>query len=217
MDVRLPEEITPLAIFPLPEITLFPHALLPLHIFEPRYRQMTADALAGSRIVAMTRIRPGHERDERPPVDSIAGLGHIIASDQLADGRYHLMLRGLCRIEIAAELPSALPYRQVTARRLVDDVSARPELLASTHAQLLALCDQLAQVIPEGGDALRQLAHAVSSPGGCADLVASALVRDAGERQALLEELDPAVRLDEVIEVAAAMLQTLGPGDLLKN
>jgi Lon protease-like protein len=217
MDVRLPEEISPLAIFPLPEITLFPHALLPLHIFEPRYREMTAHALAGSRILAITRIRRGHERTEKPPVDDVAGVGHIIAADKLPDGRYNLMLRGIARVKIGAELPMSHLYREVTARRLVDDTSSRPSLLSTAHQQLMALCDQLARVMPEGGDSLRQLSRAVPTPGGCADLVASAMLRDPDERQRLLETLDPADRLEQMIDLAASLLQRYGPGDLTVN
>ncbi len=69
-----------LPIFPLPEVTLFPHTFLPLHIFEARYRAMVADALARDRRLAVARLEPGYEStyDGRPPVRAVAGAGEIV-------------------------------------------------------------------------------------------------------------------------------------------
>ena len=87
-------------LFPLPNLVLFPHVMQPLHVFEPRYRQMTADALAGDRLIALVLLRPGWEADYegRPPVFPVACLGHVVADKQLPDGRYNLLLRGLSRL-----------------------------------------------------------------------------------------------------------------------
>src|SRR5687767_6553216 len=82
-----------LAVFPLPDLVFFPHSLLPLHIFEPRYREMTADVLAGSRLLAVARLLPGLEADDqgRPAIHEIAGVGLCVHADRLPDGRYHIM------------------------------------------------------------------------------------------------------------------------------
>ena len=104
--------LTPL--FPLPNVVLFPNALLPLQIFEPRYRQMTADALDGERLIAMSLMRPGWETipsNASPPIHRIVGLGKIIAHEKLADGRYFLVLRGLARAKLLNEQRVDLPYR----------------------------------------------------------------------------------------------------------
>src|ERR1700752_3118620 len=89
-------------LFPLPNLVLFPSLLQALHIFEPRYRQMTADALAGDRLIAMVLLRPGWEADYdgRPPVHEVACLGRIAAEQRLPDGRFNLQLRGLSRARI---------------------------------------------------------------------------------------------------------------------
>ena len=102
-----------IAIFPLPNVVFFPHTLLPLHIFEPRYRQMLADCLAGERRLAMALLRPGWEADYdgRPPVHSVAGAGEILGSAMPPDGRSNIVLRGLGRTMIEDELPSPKPYR----------------------------------------------------------------------------------------------------------
>jgi Lon protease-like protein len=96
-------------IFPLPNLVLFPNVFLPLHIFEPRYRQMVADALAGDRIIGMVTLRPGHEADYEgnPPIYPIGCSGLITHSETLADGRYNLVLRGLEKFSIQnEELPA---------------------------------------------------------------------------------------------------------------
>ena len=99
-------------IFPLPNVVLFPNVFLPLHIFEPRYRQMTADALAGDRMIGMVLLRPGYEPeyDGRPPVYRTGCSGLITHAEKLDDGRYNLVLRGLEKFTIEREEP-AVPAR----------------------------------------------------------------------------------------------------------
>ena len=98
----LPSEIP---IFPLPNVVLFPSALLPLHIFEPRYRAMVADALEGERLIGMVMLRPGWEPhyEEAPQVYPVGCAGFITHADQLPDGRYNIILRGLEKFRILSE------------------------------------------------------------------------------------------------------------------
>src|SRR3954465_12071673 len=94
-------------LFPLPKVVLFPHAVLPLHIFEPRYRQMTEDALAGDRLITMIQIRPRSEGETwREPVEieEVGCLGRIIQHERLADGRFNMLLLGRKRVRILREL-----------------------------------------------------------------------------------------------------------------
>lgn len=208
--VEIPE-LVPL--FPLPEVVLFPGALLPLHVFEPRYREMTADVLAGSRLLAVSRLRPGFEADYhgRPPVFSTLGVGYVVAGEELPDGRYHILLRGVARAVIDEELPPARAYRQVRGHVLVDTRTAHPDAIEDRHRTLLALCDQLSLVMDGGGDKLRELARAIPSPGGCADVISAALVTDADHRQQLLETADPADRLELVARRVAELLMRFSP------
>ena len=92
-------------IFPLPNVVLFPNVFLPLHIFEPRYREMVSDTLAGDRIIGMVLLRPGHEKEYegRPPVFHTGCAGVITHSESLDDGRYNIVLRGIERFRIAGE------------------------------------------------------------------------------------------------------------------
>jgi uncharacterized protein len=99
-----------LPIFPLPTVVLFPNVFLPLHIFEPRYRQMIADALAGDRIIGMVLLQPGYESDYEgaPPIYPTGCSGLITHVENLPDGKYNLVLRGLEKFTIQnEELPAA--------------------------------------------------------------------------------------------------------------
>src|SRR2546426_12001402 len=105
-DLATPEGFDGRArLFPLPNLVLFPYAIQPLHIFEPRYRQMTAHALGGDRLIALVLLRPGWESDYegRPPIHAVACLGRIITEQRLADESYNILLRGLSRMRILAE------------------------------------------------------------------------------------------------------------------
>src|SRR5574339_310094 len=81
-------------LFPLPNLVLFPHVVQPLHVFEPRYRQMTVDALAGDRLIALVLLKPGWEAEYegRPGIYPVACLGRLVADQKLPDGRYNLHL-----------------------------------------------------------------------------------------------------------------------------
>jgi hypothetical protein len=108
-------------IFPLPNVVLFPDVKLPLHIFEPRYRKMTADSLAGDRTIGMTLLRPGILSDQgRSPVFDVGCAGRIAEHVALPDGRFQLLLEGAFRFRIRAELAGDDPYRWIDAELLAD-------------------------------------------------------------------------------------------------
>ena len=92
-------------VFPLPTVVLFPNVFLPLHIFEPRYRQMVDDALNGDRIIGMVLLRPGWERDYdgRPAVYPVGCAGVITHAERLPDGRFNIVLRGMEKFRITGE------------------------------------------------------------------------------------------------------------------
>src|SRR5919198_1094637 len=94
-----------LPLFPLPNVVLFPNVFLPLHIFEPRYREMVEDSVRGDRIIGMVLLRPGWEKDYegRPAVYPIGCAGVITHSERLADGRFNIVLRGMEKFRIIGE------------------------------------------------------------------------------------------------------------------
>src|SRR3954452_17754467 len=108
-----------LPIFPLPGAVLLPHALVPLHIFEPRYRKMTRDCDGGLRALALANIPDARAAGERPPrVLPVIGVGVLARVDPLPDGRFNIVLRGVLRARIEEDLPTREPYRLVRAQVL---------------------------------------------------------------------------------------------------
>src|SRR3954470_7009162 len=207
-----PSALAALPIFPLPNCVLLPGGLLPLHVFEPRYRELTRDCLAGNHLMGIARLRPGYETTYygRPPVYERCGIGKIICSEELPDGRFALLLRGVARAEIARELTTERQYRLVEALEL-RDVTVDPLDARDHHHKLVSLCDRLAEVIDEGGQQLRELARTFESPGACADAIAAALIMDADVRQELLEACDPMIRLQRTLGHVSHLLCELAP------
>jgi uncharacterized protein len=207
-----PGAMSSLPVFPLPNCVLLPGGLMPLHVFEPRYRELTRDCLAGHQLMAVARLRPGYETTYygRPPVYDRCGVGRIICSEELPDGRFALLLRGVARVEIARELTTERSYRQIEAR-LLTDASCDPADIRDHHHRLIMLCDRLAEVIDQGGPQLRDLARSQESPGACADAIAAALIMDADARQELLEACDPVVRLQRMLGHVGHLLCELAP------
>jgi Lon protease-like protein len=111
-------------LFPLPNVVLFPNVCLPLHIFEPRYREMTADALKGDRIIGMVLLRPGWEGDYegRPPIYDIGCAGLITHSEKLEDGRYNLVLRGMEKFRVLDE-DAQRSYRRAEVQAIHEALS----------------------------------------------------------------------------------------------
>ena len=137
--VALPTEIP---LFPLPEVSLFPGVQRPFLIFEPRYREMIADALKSDRVIGMVMLQPGYEKDYegRPPIRDIGCAGTIEKYEQLPDGRYIILLRGLSTFRIVSE-DQRKPYR--LAR-----VQALPELLKDEDlGPLSTVRERLAQLL----------------------------------------------------------------------
>lgn len=108
-------------LFPLPCVFLFPGTLMPLHVFEPRYRALIEDSLDGPGRIVMAAVREGHEDQlaGAPPVYDIAGLGEICRHERLPDGRFLVLLAGLTRVMIR-EVASERPYRFVEAVALCE-------------------------------------------------------------------------------------------------
>jgi len=215
-EARLAAALTRMPMFPLPNVVLFPHASLRLHIFEDRYRALTRDILAGERFLAMGLIvESASPSDERPAVEPIAGVGEVVMAHELPDGRFNLVVRGHARVRIDEELASDHPYRLVAATVLPDLPTTDRNELRDAEQALRVMIGQLADAIPEGGEPLRQIAAALETPAALADVAAAELIADLSVRQQLLEMRDVTRRLERVAAEIAAMLARLSaPGVL---
>ena len=184
-------------LFPLPNVVLFPHGLLPLHIFESRYRQMTADALEGEQLIAMSLLRPGWEQTPShlpPPIHPTVGLGQIVAHERLDDGRYMLVLRGLSRARVIREEQVELPYRIGRLELCHDAVPATCDFDRRSRAD--EIVSLFCQLFP--GEKFQQLIHQAMSVdlplSVICDTIASTIPMATELSQQFLEELNPDVR-----------------------
>lgn len=199
-------------IFPLPDVTFFPRTLLPLHVFEARYRAMVMDALARDRRLCVVKLRPGYEATYagRPAVHAVGGLGEIVSWERLANGRYNMLVRGDARVRIEHELPADTLYRLVSVKQLEDVGPAGDVMpaLARIRAAARALLDALGRPAD-----LLDTALAEGQPSGAvADRVAAAVLPDAALRQALLEMLDVDARVAHVADAIETLVRELKGG-----
>jgi Lon protease-like protein len=190
--VKLPAVIP---IFPLPDTVLFPGMPLPLHVFEPRYRKMTADALAGHGMLGMVLLQPGHERDYygRPPVFAVGCAGAIEQHRRLEDGRYNLLLRGRVRFRVLKEEPGE-PYRLAHVEALAE-AEGDEESLSRERPRILA-------AIARATDGPSLLVMQKDLPG---ELFVNAVCQSIGlkpvERQALLESESVPQRAERLVQL----------------
>lgn len=197
-------------VFPLPQVVLFPGALLPLHIFEPRYRTMTEAALAGNLLICMANILDASRINSlgQPEIPSIAGLGEIVDHQRLDDGRFNLLLLGRARVSLA-ELPFQPPYRRARVTVLG---STGDELTTNERSALnVAIQRQVARVRSQHPDF--EFDYPPELPTSqVVDLCAHYLVTDSRVRQQILETLDINQRLQRCLDTL--MDQSPGAKDL---
>ena len=182
----------------LPNTLLFPDSLLPLFIFEERYRAMLAWALENDRMFCMALIRQGREDwTSTDDFHHIAGLGLIRASVAREDGTSHLILQGVARVKFIRFVQTE-PFVMAEFREL-PAVSAVPEDAATLSAIVLKLCAQFRERGFELPEALENQFNSASDAGTLSDLVAHTLLRDPYRRQSVLEASDVSTRLRTLI------------------
>ncbi len=185
-------------LFPLPNVVLFPRTVLPLHVFEPRYRAMTERALRGERLIAMALLKPGWEPHVQgsPPIFETVGLGRIVQEQRLPDGRYNLALLGVARARILDEETTSAGYRLASLKLLGVGEPDDPRL-EQVRLGLLAVYATLAsRVIKSPGTPDPDM-----SLGLLCDLLTAFLETDVAAKQAVFEELDVAARAAKVVEM----------------
>ena len=212
----------------LPNATLFPQALLPLYIFEPRYRQMLADALHSHRMFSVAMQKPGRTRETPSPV---AGLGLIRVSVSHRDGTSHLVLQGLARVELEAAVRYK-PYRIQRIRPLeippcdnvaVDALVAKVRELLTERIDLglsfpfpvMSPGKAQASPVPPSFSAKEVMRYldSISDPEHVVDLVSCAVLQGAVERQAILETVDVEARLRRLVHFLLAEIRARREGN----
>lgn len=190
-----------LPLFPLPNVVLFPNVYLPLHIFEPRYRQMMNRALAGERMIGMVLLKPGYETEyERtPPIYSIGCAGSLTHVERLPDGRFNIVLKGLSkfRIEREEEPSDKVLYREahivpVSEALTVADKERLQQQRSVLETRLAPLFSaaKAASRLPE-----------ILSDEDLVNALAQYLALEPVEKQALLELPGPVARARALLEL----------------
>lgn len=192
-------------LFPLPNLVLFPHVVQGLHLFEPRYRQLAADTLAGDGLFALAVLKPGWEADYdgAPALEPYACLGHVIRHEKLPDGRYNLHLRGVSRIRLLDEIETDSPYRIANSVVVADAVSGDVPTLAAARKALAATVFTRVEAASGTHKQLTELFASESPLGHVCDVLAYALPLSHELKCSLLAETRP-------LERAAILTHALG-------
>lgn len=211
------DELERLPIFPLPGLVLFPHTRLPLHFFEPRYRQLMADCLErGPRCMAIAQVRAAERAGGDVPIHERACIGRIAEHERNQDGTYDVVLDGIARVVIE-ELPSDEPYRLARARVLEDRLPSGGVDDAELRA-LIAVSRSIAALVSRSGRQLDLALHTGDPPVVIIDRLADQLVAEPAMRQELLETVDVERRLAgllrAVVQIEAGVRASIegGPG-----
>ncbi len=189
---RLPEDFDgTVRLFPLPELVVFPHAMQPLHIFEPRYCEMLREALASDRLIAMATLTGGIEDllSTQPAISASVCIGRIISHAETEEGHHNILLVGAKRATVIREIPMIRPFRMATVEVLpeihpVSDPQARQRLR-------VALLDAFAAVIPASANVQQNLHELMAGQmglGPITDIIAYTISFDSGTKLRLLEE-----------------------------
>jgi ATP-dependent Lon protease len=201
--------LSALPLFPLPQTVLFPEAMLPLHVFEPRYRAMVRDVLATHRTLSVVLVTDPSRVDAHghPAIASVAGVGVIVDYADLPGGRYNILLKGRARVSLD-ELPFVSPYRRARATVLRSEPG---EVSGADLSALVSTATAFAAIVRDRDPTFELRLPKDAAPGTVADLCAHQLVLDARERQATLEILDVGERVRRVAEALAVQRITLAP------
>lgn len=194
MEIVLPEEIP---VMTLPNAALFPQALMPLHIFEPRYRHMLRDVLAADRLFAIAGLDQRRVQEEGgfEPPHRVVTVGIIRACQKNDNGTSNLLLQGLCRAEILS-IARDDPYRRVRVRALASDPGATPEENESLRRELAGLIGVKLRLSASPAGEMGAFLKSVEDPEAFVDIAAFSLCEDAELKQRLLETLDVHRRLE---------------------
>ncbi len=205
--------ISAVPLFPLPNVVLFPKAVLPLHIFEERYKTMTADALAGDRRIAMALLKSGWEKNYycRPAIEPVVCVGTIVSHERLADGKYNFLLQGLMRATIIEEMAGEAPYRTANLRPLSSAAVMEIDL-CNERLELLSIFSHSAFSCAPLSRQFQQMLNSHLPTSDIVDLIAFNLLESVCLKQKLLAQADPRERAQRVIGALQALRPSMRAG-----
>jgi ATP-dependent Lon protease len=202
MEITLPDEVP---VMTLPNTAFFPQALMPLHIFEPRYRQMLRDVLISNRLFAVAGLNLDGltDTEHSEPPHRVASVGIIRACQKNDNGTSNLLLQGLCRVEIV-KIVSDDPYRRIQIRALSSEAGASADENQALRRELSRLLNVKLKLAAADSGEMAAFLKTVEDPEAFVDIAAFSLCEDVELKQKLLETLDVHRRL----ELFGAQLRT---------
>jgi Lon protease-like protein len=204
VEIQVPDEVP---VMTLPNLAFFPQALLPLHIFEPRYRQMLRDVLESNRIFAVACLDAAAADAEFEPPHRVACIGLVRACQKNDNGTSNLLLQGLCRVAIES-IVGEEPYRRIRIRALTSAPGADPGENARLRLELSRLIKLKLKLSPGGAEGMTDLLKLVEDPEIFADIAAFNLCDDVPVKQKLLETLDVNQRLLLLLKVVRSEIDS---------
>jgi uncharacterized protein len=192
MNLELPEEFDgEVKLFPLPNLVFFPHVVQPLHIFEPRYRDLMLDALNDDRLITLACLKEGDDNSTkaRPPIHSIVTIGRIHKEERLEDGRWNLFLLGLCRAKILEEMDTDKRYRSARVEILADIPVSSEKESVHLRQKIEAMLEKKFADQPLALTQLKQLVCGDSPLGSICDILGFALPLPVELKVQMLNEL----------------------------
>ena len=199
-------------LFPLPGVVMFPHSVLPLHIFEPRYRQMTEDALSTDRLITIVQVRPPGEWETPgvPALERFGCLGRIFKHERLPDGRFNFLLLGRKRVELTREVPSTKLYRMAEVRVIEDILPEEPDESSPTELIKAFRALHKGDLDPD----LNSLFDTELPLGILTDIMAQALGLSSAIKQSLLSEPRAVRRAADLLDLLRRLKEgPRGPDD----
>lgn len=193
MEITLPDEVP---VMTLPNTTFFPQALMPLHIFEQRYRQMLRDVLASNRLFAVAGLDFGQlsAPGTFEPSYRVASVGIVRACQKNDNGTSNLLLQGLCRVEIV-KITRDEPYRRIQVRALSSKAGATADENLALRRELGRLLNVKLKLTPGGAGEMAAFLKTVDDPEAFVDIAAFSLCDNTLLKQKLLETLNVHRRL----------------------
>ena len=193
------ESFLAVPVFPLKGVHLFPHTILPLRVFEPRYLDMVDYALEHEHLLAIADIEPTETNKSSSRLRSTLGAGVIVDVKSQSDGSKYILLRGITRLTLIEERPQVHAFRQVHARILFDEDTAE-EPLSTIDYQVRSLLMSMADDFPKMQETLYAMLENAPNPEILSNMLSAHLVKDAYLQRYLFEEINPQMRLESIFD-----------------
>ena len=194
-----------LPLFPLDNVVFFPSTILPLHIFEERYKQMVQDSSDSHNLICMTLLNPEMGQEDSESLANTGCIGRIINNEESDDGKKNIILYGLKRIEITKVLYDK-PYREVEIKIIETSSSDNSEAFKK---RILDLTNKWNLLLDGYTDDYKIKIENSSTLSKITDSLSSSMVAKASDRQLLLEEFDEKIRAEKIIQVLESRIEIL--------